>query len=142
MLPFSLYNILFPRKNKIWGHSLAWRAYAKSLSMLMSILTVCFEAIQMYPVNINDKETQGYIKWILQKTGKDWNTRGGNLSLALQYTMAAFSSSFKTFQLSLDLWISDKQKIVLKTRHANHFASHGTNVHTSICYTMRRSSQK
>lgn len=39
--PFSLYKILFPRRNRSCGHSLTLRAYAKSFSMLMSILTVC-----------------------------------------------------------------------------------------------------
>lgn len=41
--PFSLYTILFPRKNKSCGHSLTLRAYAKSLSILISSLTACFQ---------------------------------------------------------------------------------------------------
>ena len=43
-----------------------------------------------------------------QDKEEDWNTRGGNRSLALQYTLAAFSSSFKTFQLSLALRIKQE----------------------------------
>ena len=42
-LPFSLYTIQFPRKNKICGHSLTLRAYAKSLSILISSFTACFQ---------------------------------------------------------------------------------------------------
>lgn len=38
--PFSLYKILFPRRNRSCGHSLTLSAYAKSFSILMSILTV------------------------------------------------------------------------------------------------------
>lgn len=41
LIPFSLYRIVFPFRNNSSGHSLTLRAYAKSLSILMSILIVC-----------------------------------------------------------------------------------------------------
>lgn len=58
MLPFSLYKILFPSKNKICGHSLTLRAYAKSLSILMSILTACYKEIWRLSRSVLHKRNQ------------------------------------------------------------------------------------